>query len=74
MRLFGRKGQKPKRTPEPIRSVTVHVSGPGVAHVDSMELIRSEKVGRLLDRMDEVFAEEKRRRSKQTKQPKGKRK
>lgn len=40
--------------------VTVHITGPGVAHVDLVELIRSKKVRRLMAKMQEVFEEEKR--------------
>ena len=55
-------GNESSRASGGSRPVTVHITGPGVAHVDSQELINSDEVRQLLARMDEVFAGENRRR------------
>lgn len=54
-----RKQGRRRRASLSAKPVTVHITGPGVAYVDPLELLRSDEVGRLLDDMDEVYGEAK---------------
>ena len=49
--------KEPKAAQEAKNDVTVHVTGNGVVHVDVLELIRSDKVQKLMDDMDKVFGQ-----------------